>query len=218
MSRGQHTETYILLRKDRDKGIEILYEKYGTKLYGYGLKSWNLDEDTAWELVYQTLYKVLEKIDDYEFDSEKKFGSFLFTVFCNLLRRNYRDTKKREEKLSFATFNESNFEESRQGPGLGAERQVQNALVEKALDSFREEGGESFYMKCLQAALDELEDWQRILVLMRAQDMPYTQIADFIHKPAGQLKVYHQRARKKLEELLEGKVKLIKQEQSNEQE
>ena len=33
--------------------------------------------------------------------------------------------------------------------------------------------------------------------------MPYTEIARYVHKPAEQLKVYHQRARKKLEKLIE---------------
>ncbi|MEY3444985.1 MAG: hypothetical protein RLZZ519_3266, partial [Bacteroidota bacterium] len=35
------------------------------------------------------------------------------------------------------------------------------------------------------------------------QDMPYTEIARYVHKPAEQLKVYHQRAKTKLEKLVE---------------
>ena len=37
----------------------------------------------------------LGKIRLSEFNSEKDFSSFLFTIFCNLLRRNYRDTRAR---------------------------------------------------------------------------------------------------------------------------
>ena len=42
--------------------------------------------------------------------------------------------------------------------------------------------------------------------------MPYSEIAKFMHKPADQLKVYHQRAKKKLTTLLEEKLTCIEQE------
>lgn len=212
MTKGVQRETYKILREKREGGLELLYERYGKKLYSYGLASWNLTEDDAWEIVYATLYKVVEKINNYEFASESKFSSFIFTVFCNLLRRNYRDTKRRQEHLSFTTFNESLFEESHRDPSLSAERKVQEKLINLAVDSYQDDGGqENVYLKCLEDALDEMEDWQRILLLQRSQNMPYTQIAEFIDKPAGQLKVYHQRARAKLVKIFYEKVNAITQ-------
>lgn len=206
----QDIPTYELLRNERSKAVEVIYERYGTKLYSYAMSSWNVDEDTAWEIVYETLYKAVEKIDHYEFPSEKKFGSFLFTIFCNNLRRHYRDTKKREEHLSFATFNEQNFEASRSNPEMATERKVQEQMVEQSLESFRQpEEGSNTLMNIMEACLAKMKDWERVLLLLRSQNMPYNEIARYIHKPGDQLKVYHQRARKKLEKLIEHELTYI---------
>ena len=50
----------------------------------------------------------------------------------------------------------------------------------------------------LQQELEKLEDWQRILLLMRGQDMPYSKISEFVKKPENQLKVYYARLKKQL--------------------
>ena len=212
MQYAQDTPTYELLRTKREAAVEVIYARYGKKLYSYAVSSWNLDEDTSWEIVYETLYKAVEKIDKYEFASEKKFGSFLFTIFCNNLRRHYRDTKKREERLSFSTFNEQNFEASRSNPELSTERRVQERMVESSLEAYREpESGSDSLMLIMETCLAKLEDWERILLLLRSQDMPYGEIAKYVHKPSDQLKVYHQRSRKKLEKLIEHELTTISQ-------
>lgn len=212
MQYAQDTPTYELLRTQREAAVEVIYGRYGKKLYSYAITSWNLDEDTSWEMVYETLYKAIEKIDKYEFTSEKKFGSFLFTIFCNNLRRHYRDTKKREERLSFSTFNEQNFEASRSNPELSTERRVQEQMVEASMESYREpEKGSDSLMQIMETCLAKLEDWERILLLLRSQDMPYGEIAKYVHKPSDQLKVYHQRAKKKLEKLIEHELTTISQ-------
>jgi DNA-directed RNA polymerase specialized sigma24 family protein len=43
-----------------------------------------------------------------------------------------------------------------------------------------------------------MEDWERILLLMRGQDISYSEISKFVHKPENQLKVYYARLKKKL--------------------
>lgn len=212
MHRSEEIPTYTLLREQRESAVEVIYERYGTKLYSYAMGSWRLDEDTAWEIVYETLFKAVEKIDHYEFPTEKKFGSFLFTIFCNNLRRHYRDTKKREEHLSFSTFNELNFEESKSNPEMGTERRVQEQMVEQSVEAYREpEEGRSTLMGIMEACLEKMKDWERVLLLLRSQNMPYTEIARYVHKPAEQLKVYHQRAKKKLEKLIEYELTYVNQ-------
>jgi RNA polymerase sigma factor (sigma-70 family) len=213
MQKAHDTPTYELLRAERGKAVQVLYERYGKKLYSYALSSWHLDEDTAWDMVYDTLYKTVEKIDSYEFNSEKKFGSFVFTIFCNNLRRHYRDNKKREEKLSFSPFNELNFEASKSDPQMATERKVQDLMVEASIEAYREpDTGSDTLMKIMEECLAKLPDWERILLLLRSQDMPYTEIARYVHKPAEQLKVYHQRAKTKLEKLIEEALTSIGQE------
>ncbi|MBI3240070.1 MAG: hypothetical protein HYZ43_14700, partial [Flavobacteriia bacterium] len=44
---------------DNDFLTEI-YNRYGKKLYAYALKTWKISEDDAWNLIYKTLYKVIE--------------------------------------------------------------------------------------------------------------------------------------------------------------
>jgi RNA polymerase sigma-70 factor (ECF subfamily) len=201
MSTPDQETTYTVLRQNREKGLQLLYEQYGTRLYSYAMTSWQLSEDEAWELVYDTLLKTISSSKQYEFESEKKFGSFIFTVFCNQLRRYYRDEKRRTARISFLSFDEALFDEAKDSPTLQTEREVQAQLVEQFVRAYWDEpdhGEADEYLACLRTALDELEDWERVLLLQRAQQIPYSEIASFVNKPADQLKVYHQRARKKL--------------------
>lgn len=199
MNSSDQDTTYAVLQQNRDKGLQALYERYGKRLHSYALVSWQLSEDEAWELVYETLLKTASSIKQYEFESEKKFGSFVFTVFCNLLRRYYRDEKGRAERISFLNFDEALFDEANENPLLQTERDVQAKLVEQFVRAYWEEQPSTVeYLACLQTVLDEFEDWERVLLLQRAQQIPYSEIALFVDKPADQLKVYHQRARKKL--------------------
>jgi DNA-directed RNA polymerase specialized sigma24 family protein len=78
--------TYELLSKRDKAAVQVLYERYGRKLYSYAIRHWNLQEDDAWELTYKTLYRILETYSKYSFESEKKFGAFVFTTFINYLR------------------------------------------------------------------------------------------------------------------------------------
>ena len=63
---------------------------------------------------------------------------------------------------------------------------------------------ESTKMKALNEVLEELEDWQRMLLLMRSDGQAYSDIAKFIDKPENQLKVYYQRLKEQLAKKLNG--------------
>lgn len=164
--------------KKKDKNaIDLLYKQYGKKLYGYAVSKWSMDEDESWELVYKTLYKVISVIDKYNFESEDKFAGFIFKIFINYLRNHYRDNKNKHPETvelnetfsnNFEGKDEKNNSETRQSP----------------------------LMQCLQKVLQSMEDWQRILLLMRAQDYSYEAIADYVNKPGDQLKVYYMRLKK----------------------
>jgi RNA polymerase sigma factor (sigma-70 family) len=162
------------LKKKRTDGVGLLYERYGKKLYGYAVKNWKVSEDEAWELVYKTLYKVMQVIDRYTFEDEQKFNGFLFKIFINYLRNHYRDHKKDPETTELMEKHEKMSSDRAEGEPTKA----------------------SPLMECLQKVLQALDDWQRVLLLMRAQDHPYEAIAPFVGKPAGQLKVYHLRLKK----------------------
>ena len=52
--------TYSFKNLNRNEFITLLYNRYGEKLYTYAIRTWALDEDAAWDLIYKTFYKVLD--------------------------------------------------------------------------------------------------------------------------------------------------------------
>ncbi len=187
--------TYELITKKDKESIRVLYERYGKKLFGYARKKWKMGEDENWDLVYKTLYRVIETNSDYKFESESKFSGFVFTVFINYLRNFYRD--KKNTPMEIVELDEKFSPVSDADP-----------------DSYWDETKPSESMNFLVAELDQLEDWERILLLMRSQDVPYSEIAKFTGKPEDQLKVYYGRLKKKLADKLNEKINSIKKQQA----
>ena len=203
-------ETYKLLQDKATNAVELLYNRYGRKLYSYGITKWNLDEDESWELVYQTLYKVVESAGRYSFESEQKFGSFIFKMFINYLRNHYRDGKKKKENFEQVSFNESEYDDYDTPGGVG--REVKNRLADASMREAEREGEpepESEGMTLLKDELEKLEDWQRMLLLMRSQNIPYEEISRHVGKPETQLKVYYQRLKERLMKRLGDKLQYV---------
>jgi RNA polymerase sigma-70 factor (ECF subfamily) len=163
-------KTFEIKVPDRNAFIALVYERYGKKLYSYAIVTWKLNEDAAWELVYKTVYKVGESYERYTFASEEKFASFVFKIFINYLRNHYRDNKTKPQEINLD--NNTNFNED---PAPEENRPL------------------SAKMKALNEVLDELEDWQRMLLLMRSEGRSYDEISGYVDKPEDQLKVYYQR-------------------------
>ena len=174
--------------RTKDKNaITLLYNRYGKKLYGYAIVKWNLSEDEAWEIVYKTLYKVIDVIDKYTFENENKFVGFLFKIFINYLRNYYRDNKNKNiETIELSEKHEK--------------------ISNRKSDSVDANTPQSIQMTYLQEELQKLEDWQRIVLLMRAQDYPYEEIAKFVNKPIEQLKVYHMRLKKQITDKINNRI------------
>ena len=186
-------ETYLLIKSGNPEAPRVLYERYGKKLSGYAQGAWKLNEDEAWDLVYKTLDKLMRSVSDYEFVSEEKFSSFVFKVFINYLRNFYRD-----KKAFFPEFVELNDRiPATQSPSEPAE--------------FRE----NRKLTLLREELDKLEDWQRILLLMRSQDIPYADIAGLTGRPEDQLKVYYQRLKKQLASRMNEQLNQIPKDNAN---
>ena len=164
------------LRKKDKKAIGILYTKYGKKLYGHAITQWQLEEDDAWDVVYKTLYKVIDSMENYSFEDENRFIGFVFRIFTNYLKNHLRDSKG---KRPLATPFLENHE----------------VLLKSDEPEDQQERVASPIMRCLKKVLAELEDWKRILLLMRAQNFSYKEIAPYTNRPEKQLKVYHLRLR-----------------------
>lgn len=155
--------------------VKQLYEQYAQKLYAYTRKNYTVGEDDTWTLVYKTIYRIADVYTKYSFESKQKESAFVFKTHINYLKNYFRDTKSFETKNREVELNEDLL------PGR-EEAQVK----------------ENYHLKMLQKELDLLEEWERILLLMRGQDTPYSEIARFVNKPEKQLKVYYARLKQQL--------------------
>jgi len=173
------TELVKEIRKKDKQAVTALYNSYGKRLYGFAISKWKLNEDEAWELIYKTLYKIIEVIDKYKFENESKFNGFIFQVFINNLR-NYYNEKKRKNITT-----------------IELEEVHRNVKEEK---QNTEHAPETIHMICLKKILEQFDDWKRILLLMKAQNFSYEEISAYVKRPANQLKVYYMRAKQTLTE------------------
>ena len=174
--------TYNLKNLSKDEFVTVLYNTYGKKLYAYAINTWHVGEDESWDLIYKTIYKVMDSYKNYVFDGEEKFASFIFKIFINYLRNHYRDNQKNIEVLPDTDLLNSNYG--------NREAQETEAIPE------------SQKLMLLNEELDKMEDWHRMLLLMRSAGKSYAEIAKYIDKPEEQLKVYYQRFKEKLSKKL----------------
>jgi RNA polymerase sigma factor (sigma-70 family) len=175
-------ETYNLNLGGKELLSEV-YERYGKKLYSYAVRTWKLEEDDAWDIIYKTLDKVIASYRNYTFDNEGKFASFIFKVFINLLRNHYRANKKIPLSLAL-------HENDR--PHMPAQEAEPESINPKLV--------------ALNEELDKMEDWQRMLLLMRSEGWSYADIANYVDKPENQLKVYYQRLKVQLSKKLHERI------------
>lgn len=171
-------ETYKLKHKSDNDFLKEVYERYGKKLYSYALRTWKLEEDDAWDLIYKTLEKVTSTYTHYTFESEGKFASFVFKVFINYLRNHYRAGKKIPLTLPLT-----------EKDGHTGHNDAGNISTNPRLVALNEE-------------LEKMEDWQRMLLLMRSEGHAYSEIAKYVDRPENQLKVYYQRLKEQLSKKL----------------
>ena len=191
-------------RKDK-AGLELLYTTYGRKFYMVAVKKWFLNEDDAWNIVYQTLETLVLRLPGYSFDSQLHFENFLFKVFTNYLRQHYR--RHRKDRLNevnigveFHTAAEDN------GSGEDAEIEAVLGLDSQAFQSYYLlDSAENPKLQALRCALEKLEEQERDILLLRAQNYSYDEIAAMLNIPNDHLKVKHHRSKQKLIKLLNAK-------------
>jgi RNA polymerase sigma-70 factor (ECF subfamily) len=195
----------LRLIKEKDKaGVEALYTTYGRKFYVYAIKRWQLGEDAAWEVVYKTLDTLFSKLPEYPFESKAHFENFIFKVFINFLRQYFRRHRKHqfdEVSLTVEFGNDFDDEEEGEASQPGPYEMDQQAFREY----FESDEVENPKLIELRKALEELDENDREILLLRAQNYSYDEIAAMLQIENKQLKVKHHRAKKKLKQLLSQK-------------
>lgn len=181
------SETLQSINTDHERFVKWLYERYAKKLLAYTLRTYLPGEDDAWSVVYKTLYRIADVAAQHEFENEYKFNGFVFRTHINYLRNFLRDNKSFEARHREVELDEH-----------------------YAVEEEPEAVSPGLHMQVLQQELDKLEDWQRILLLMRGQDVPYSKIAEFVDKPEHHLKTYYARLKKQLHDAVNEQLPLIK--------
>lgn len=186
-------ETIIEQLKHKDpQALESLYSTYGAKFYDYCIRKWQLSEDAAWEAVYQTLETVVLKGAQYQFESNLHFQNFLFKVLLNFLRQLYRKQQAGHSSLEFVELDTD-----------GDISVVQRKIDKRTFtDYYQSESVESEIMRTLNHALSQLAPADKDLLLLKAQNYTYDEIAEILGIDNNHLKVRHHRAKQKLIKLL----------------
>ena len=183
-----------LLKSQSKKGLEELYESYGSKFYSYCVKQWKLSEDDAWEVIYKTLETLVLKLKNYEFETQEHFNSFLFKVLINFIRQHFRAIRiKQDQELILLDLQEDE----------STNNLIKKAVNEQAFNDFYElDIVDNPAILALKEALKQIDAKDRDILLLRAQNYSYDEIAEMLKVENNQLKVKYHRAKKKLVQIL----------------
>ncbi len=79
---------HLFQKKDHQKAITELYERYADRLLRYFIKMFYGDESKAQDFLQDLFVKVIEK--KHQFDPEKKFYTWVFTIASNMCKTSFR--------------------------------------------------------------------------------------------------------------------------------
>jgi len=199
----EYKEILQLVDNKDKRGLEELYQCYGRKFYDYAVRRWFFSEDEAWEVVYKTLETLVVKLNKYQFESKIHFENFIFKVFVNYLRQFYRNKRKNlQENLSIEQ--ENALTEKSSEVNINESRSTINELDNSAIQAHYNEEDEKENPKliALRKALQQMNALDREILLLRAQNYSYEEIALMLKIKNNQLKVKYHRAKSKLKELI----------------
>jgi len=174
--------------QDSREIAEKLFTQFADRLFAFATLAWRFSEDEAWEAIYETIFHIAKVYHRYEFPDDRRLANFVITVFNNRLKNLYRSKQSGPIHIE--------FQES--------EEHVIPGEVETSLNKAE---------TAVSQALEELEDWERILLIQRTAHVPYSEIEKLVNKPGEQLKVYYKRVLAKLEKRVRLKLSM---EQSDE--
>lgn len=177
-------------------GFELLYKYYGRPLYEYAVDKWHLNEDDGWEVVYKTLESLVLKLGGYNFTSQLHFDNFIYKVFINNLRQFFRSSRNKEDHhIKYVVYNEEDS-------SFGAAGEIEKKAVNDYFRSDVDADNVSGWLLTVKQALAQMPEDERDLLLLKAQNYTYEEIAVMLGVQNKSLNVKHLRAKKKLTALV----------------
>ncbi|MBO0936484.1 sigma-70 family RNA polymerase sigma factor [Fibrella sp. HMF5335] len=184
------------LSQPTSKLLEWLYEQYAQRWYGTATTRWGLDADSAWDVIYKTLDTLLAKRTSLPTDPPAHFENYLFKVFINNLRQCLREQARRHETMRLVPMNRDSMAEPYTDADDPAELALSDQTYEQLLAA--EETHTQPMLARLEAALAQLDETDQSLLLLKAQQFSYDEIAQMLSLENNQLKVRHFRAKQRL--------------------
>ena len=158
--------------------IEAFYDEYADKVYKFFyIKS--LDKSTAEDLTSQTFVAFLEKVNAIEIEKYKEYlYGIMRTVWITFLKNKYKESiKYLEDVEQFDVYSERVIED------------------DESKSNIKER---------LQIFIEKLPDKQKTVLRMRIiEDMSVKAVAEELGKDKNYVKTTHQRALKRLREIME---------------
>lgn len=84
------------IQNGSEADFDILYHRYAKKLMTYFYNMLNKDEDKARDFLQELFIKILDKSD--QFDGNKNFAAWAFTMASNMCKNEYRKLDIRKEQ------------------------------------------------------------------------------------------------------------------------
>lgn len=195
----------LIANKDK-KALELLYQQYGQKFYSYAIHKWQMDTELAWEVVYHTLETLLLKLSDYQIESQAHFDNLIFKIFVNFLRQAFRKHRKRQYDIEYVDFNEQEAQDRDETDHEDSPQPIQSSVpIDANLfnRAYETDVNENPRLTALKQALSEMNETERNILLLRAQNYSYEEIAQMLHIENKSLKVKYLRSKNKLRKIFE---------------
>jgi RNA polymerase sigma factor (sigma-70 family) len=187
-------------QEDLKKGLATLFESYGQNLYGFTINHWHLNEDESYDVLYKTLEIVGKVITRYEFSSENHFVNWLFKIHKNnilQLLRSKRSKEKLELPVNFQNWENEVKELENEDLNLQDFKSTIDSL--SIINPYENTPTTNHLMVAMQKALQQLDETDRELLLLRMSNYSYEEIAGMLGIENNQLKVKFNRAKAKVE-------------------
>lgn len=130
------------VQKGREAAFNVLYQRYGPKLYTYFWRALAQEKEVAEDFTQQLFLKLIEGRASY--DAGRTFSTWLFTIAANMVKNEYRRRSRLAKNEPRYSHGDSGFET----PSLGQlDTAYQQAQLNKAMNQLAEKHRQVFLLR-----------------------------------------------------------------------
>ena len=191
MSSERTDEEIIILYKAGNKEVfKELIDKYTSPLFNFTTRL--TDKDNAPDIVQDVFVKIWKKLDSFDI-SKSSFKTWIFTVTKNTIIDFWRKNKIPGGEKKILSFSDL---EKNDDYSFSENIKDENILPDEALIKLEDR-------ELLNKMINKLpENYKIVLMLHYQEEMTFDEVGKVLNKPPNTVKSYHQRAIKKLREML----------------